>query len=593
MFTPDYLKNFPDYIVELFEQYDSFVVQDFARRVAKAARVTETAEWQAIRAHEMGLAMDELTRRSAELMDIAQAELVDMFNDAYDTYIESDRNRFSGSGLNYNRVANNPTLKTYMEAAKAQTLRSLRNIAGHPNAIKSMTGTTATMLKIGNQYHNVRKAYTMALDLAQMQVSSGVLDYETAVRQAIKSIAKNGLSTMIDDAVGYDSGYRLSVRAAARMCVLTGINQMAGNMNKLVCDELELDLVETSAHLGARPDHQEWQGQIFSLSGKSTKYQSLAEGTGYGRVDGLMGANCRHNFYGWYEGSPRAYTDEELYAMTDEGGPKVEWNGRTLTYYEATQKQRSVERQIIATKRELIGFDAVGDKESFNEAAIRLRNQKQTYQRFSNAAGISPKWERTQQDGYDRSISGKTSYFLSPRTVDGIKNVMEAQTRILPKYQREVLSQYTGSLAQQVNFAIKTGFINKRIQEKMKVLDAALKDGVMPKDVTLHRDTSLSLLNFGLPAKPSAEDLKKIIGRSKLMEIYTSTSFENLQLPGRNTELWISVKKGYKGCQYLKPVAKQQFKYQEEVLFARGLTLRITDAKIQNNKYVFWMEVEE
>ena len=410
MLTPEYLATFPDYIVQLFEQYDAFVVEDFARRVAKAAGVTDTAEWQAIRANEMGLSMDELTKRSSELLNITQDELKTMYQQAYDSYIESDEKRFSGSGLNYQRIANNPVLKEYMTAAQEQTQRALQNILGHTGAIKSMTGTTAVMLKYGNQYLPISKAYTMALDLAQMQVSTGVLDYNTAIRNAVKEISKQGVSTLIGDAVGYDSGYRISVSAAARMCVLTSVNQMAGNMNKLVCENLGLDLVETTAHMGARPSHQVWQGKIFSLSGRSKKYPSLAEGTGYGTVSGLMGANCRHNYYGYYEGSPRAYTDQQLYEMSDAGAPHIKYEGREYTYYEATQKQRQMERTIIATKRELIGYNAAGDEEAFTAASVKLQGQKSRYMEFSKKANLRSRTERIQQDGYDRVISGKSSY---------------------------------------------------------------------------------------------------------------------------------------------------------------------------------------
>ena len=412
MLTPEYLATFPDYIVQLFEQYDAFVVEDFARRVAKAAGVTDTAEWQAIRSNEMGLSMDELTKRSAELLNITQDELKTMYKQAYDTYIESDEKRFTGSGLNYQRIVNNPVLKDYMTAAQEQTQRSLQNIFGHTGAIKSMTGTTAVMLKYGNQYLPISKAYTMALDLAQMQVSTGVLDYNTAIRNAVKAISKQGVSTVIGDAVGYDSGYRISVRAAARMCVLTGVNQMAGNMNKLVCDDLGLDLVETTAHMGARPSHQVWQGQIFSLSGRSKKYPSLVDGTGYGTVSGLMGANCRHNYYGYYEGSPRAYTEQQLYEMSDAGAPHVTYDGREYTYYEATQKQRQMERAIITTKREMIGYEAAGDKEAFEAAAIKLRGQRKKYLDFSRRAKIMSQSDRIQQDGYDRHLSGKATWVV-------------------------------------------------------------------------------------------------------------------------------------------------------------------------------------
>lgn len=410
MLTPEYLATFPDYIVELFEQYDAFVIEDFARRVAKAASVTETAEWQAIRAHEMGLAMDELTERAAELLNITQEDLKAMYREAYDTYVESDRRRFSGSGLDYDRIASSKTMKDYMKAAQKQTQRALRNIIGHPRAIKSMTGTKATMLKIGNKYQPMKRAYTMALDLAQMQVSSGVLDYNTAIRHAIRSVAQNGVSTLTNDAIGYDSGYHMSVRSAARMCVLTGVNQMAGQMNELVCDELGLDLVEVTAHIGARPSHQVWQGQIFSRSGTSTKYPDLAQSTGLGTVTGLMGANCRHQYYGWFEGAPRAYSDKDLYELTEEGGPQIEYDGKTYTYYEASQKQREMERRIISTKRELIGYNAAGDTEAFQAASIKLRRQKEHYKDFSNASGIRTEFARTHQDGYDRHLAGKTSW---------------------------------------------------------------------------------------------------------------------------------------------------------------------------------------
>lgn len=70
--------------------------------------------------------------------------------------------------------------------------------------------------------------------------------------------------------------------------------------------------MEVTAHAGARPEHAEWQGKIYSRSGKSKKYPSLKDKTGYGTGPGLGGWNCRHSMFPFYEGSTRAYTDEEL-----------------------------------------------------------------------------------------------------------------------------------------------------------------------------------------------------------------------------------------------------------------------------------------
>lgn len=67
-------------------------------------------------------------------------------------------------------------------------------------------------------------------------------------------------------------------------------------------EELGEDSILTSQHLGARTggryeyeNHAEWQGKVFSISGKSTKYQPFYESTGYGKGGGLGGWNCRHH----------------------------------------------------------------------------------------------------------------------------------------------------------------------------------------------------------------------------------------------------------------------------------------------------------
>lgn len=78
------------------------------------------------------------------------------------------------------------------------------------------------------------------------------------------------------------------------------------------------DLVEVTAHAGARPEHAEWQGKVYSRSGKSKKYPPLKESTGYGTGAGLGGWNCRHSMFPYYEGTSRTYTDEELEELKKE-----------------------------------------------------------------------------------------------------------------------------------------------------------------------------------------------------------------------------------------------------------------------------------
>lgn len=101
------------------------------------------------------------------------------------------------------------------------------------------------------------------------------------------------------------SGHTDTIEVAVRRAVATGVNQACGKAQEQLADDLGCDLVETTAHSGARPEHALWQGQIFSRSGKSTKYPDFRRSTGYGTGAGLMGWNCRHSFNPWFEGSPR------------------------------------------------------------------------------------------------------------------------------------------------------------------------------------------------------------------------------------------------------------------------------------------------
>ena len=172
-----------------------------------------------------------------------------------------------------------------------------------------------------------------------------------------------------------------------------------------------------------------------------------------------------------------------------------------------------------------------------------------------------------------------------------VKQAMTAQVEALPEEQKKTLQNYTGFAATRINTAICRGRVTPKIQNEIDLLDAALRDGVMPETVTLHRDTVLSFLGLGLSEKPTADELSRIVGHPVINNIYTSTSFENLGLPGRNTQLWLTVPAGYRGCQFIQSVARPKFKDQVEVLFARGLKYRITDAKIENGKYVLYAEV--
>lgn len=168
---------------------------------------------------------------------------------------------------------------------------------------------------------------------------------------------------------------------------------------------------------------------------------------------------------------------------------------------------------------------------------------------------------------------------------------MTKQVLAPPGSAREVLRAYTGFTATRVNFAIRHGSIPPQVQETIAALDNALASGTMPQSVMLYRNTALSFLDLGLPQKPTEQELKTIVHAQGTFPIFTSTSFGDLRLPGRDTVLQMHVPEGYKGCQFIQPVALSKFKQQDEVLFSRGMQYRVLNASIKDDRYFLEIEV--
>ena len=142
----------------------------------------------------------------------------------------------------------------------------------------------------------------------------------------------------------------------------------------------------------------------------NNEYPDLVTVTGYGTGAGLKGwnqVNCRHDFYAVIPGiSVPAYTQEELDNIDP---PPIEYNGKKYDYYQCTQKQRQMETAMRKTKRDIIGADSSGDKDKLTEKSILLRRQKEEYEKVSKEAKLLTQYERTQEVGYNRSISAKAS----------------------------------------------------------------------------------------------------------------------------------------------------------------------------------------
>ncbi len=112
--------------------------------------------------------------------------------------------------------------------------------------------------------------YKTTLNQATFKVASGAFSSQKVVRGLINYLSNSGIRV-----INYQqSGWNYTIESASKMLVRTILNQMTGEISLANAKDMEQDLMEISAHAGARPSHAEWQGQIVSLSGDNTKYLS-------------------------------------------------------------------------------------------------------------------------------------------------------------------------------------------------------------------------------------------------------------------------------------------------------------------------------
>lgn len=383
MLTPDYLKGLPEPIVELLYSVEDCVIEDIARRIRKMGTATSTAELQRIALQALGEGTEAINQKIAEVLKVSEKEVERIFTESQEIATDNQAQIAEKLGIRLD----NGFARRIGEAAQAAAMGDLTNLT-----------RTAGYVMNNGQFTLWTNAYRQALSLAQMQIASGVIDYNTAIRQAIKPFTQRGMTT-----IGYASGRTISIEAAARQCILGGVTDMAAQIMKKNAADLGTDGWEISAHAGCAPDHEGVQGRQYS----NEEYDKLNN-----RLVRPIGTlNCRHVAFPVLLGiSEPAHSQRELEEMKRRNAEGIDYEGKHYTLYQANQMQRQIERSIRKVKRELIGYDNGGLKDDFTAGSIKLRRLRNYYADFSEKAGLIKQDERAQVSGYGRSISAKAVY---------------------------------------------------------------------------------------------------------------------------------------------------------------------------------------
>ncbi|MGO5053637.1 phage minor capsid protein [Lachnospiraceae bacterium LCP25S3_G4] len=411
MLTEEQIELLGDRLVPIYQELEQSIIADIARRVKKTGRFTETAELMAKALKEKGYSPAQIQKEVFKYMNADadyqkfvsentiehKKEVQALIDQAKkDAITEGDKLVIESGNMSFNN-----DMSLWESAGKTLTKTSAFNELVTAMSIqtnKELKNLTKTLgFKGVDGFTKLKNVYQHELDLALLKITSGNYSSQQALDECVRRMAKSGLRT-----IEYSSGRTMQLDTAARLSIRTASTQLSGQISLANATENGEDLVEVSSHFGARSDgshgpsdHAYWQGKVYSLSGRISKKESirlgyvirkLEDATGYPHNPlGLKGCNCRHDFYTFFEGisKPTEWPDE----------PKpTKWNGKEYTYSEATTKQRSMERNIRATKREIEAQSALGG--DTEQLRTRIKCQTAEYKAFSENCGISEKVNR-------------------------------------------------------------------------------------------------------------------------------------------------------------------------------------------------------
>lgn len=391
MLSPDYLARIAEGSEEIASQLHTYIIRQIIdRMMIRIGRgddylLTSSDRWRIQILQDAGYLLEDITAELSKVTKRQKKEIKSAMEEAGVKALEYDHKIYEAAGLSPTPLTQSPQLIRLME----------RNMTATMGEWENYTRTTAEA---------AQRLFINECDNAYHLVSSGAVSYTQAVKGAVNNVVSGGVI------VHYPSGHKDTIETATARAVRTGVAQATGDISIKRMEEMDWDIILVSAHIGARTgdsgqnpsNHLWWQGQFYSRTGKDKRFPPFSQ-TGYGTGEGLCGWNCRHSF-GSGDGINNSYKD-----IQTADNYKVE---------QLEKRQRTLERRIRKTKREVMGMQEAVDKckdEStkfemqldLDRKSYLLQKQNKAYNEFCKTNDLRTQQERLQIARWNREQAAK------------------------------------------------------------------------------------------------------------------------------------------------------------------------------------------
>lgn len=377
MHNPEYLLHVSEGAEEISEMLHNEIIKRIIDRIMlRIGRgddyiLTAQDKWQLETLQQAGYLLEDIQKEISKATKLQQTEIAEAMEEAGVKSLDYDDEVYRSAGLDPKPFTQSPELVRIAQRNYEATMGEFRNF-------------TRTMALQSQQL------FIKECDRAYNLVATGALSYSEAVKEVINNIVSDGVT------VTYPSGHTDTIETATLRAVRTGISQMSGQIQLKRMEEMGHDRVIISSHLGARPSHHVWQGKIFTVEEMHSTNDGMPA---YGTVTGLCGANCRHSFSPYFDFMENPFNDYD-----SEENKKM---------YEKQQRQRTLERRIRDTKREVMGLkesvDNCTDTKAkfeldlqYQKKAALLSKQNKAYNDYCVSNNLRTRADRIQIAKWDR-----------------------------------------------------------------------------------------------------------------------------------------------------------------------------------------------
>ena len=389
MLTPEYLNllEFND-VVQLYNKLNIDLTADIIDRISAMEDISVTAK------NEMKILIErngeEVFYEALEKTSMITAERKQLLKKMFSDMASEDMQGYKELYLYRDK---------FFKLSEKQYRILNEGLRATDRLLKNLTNTIA---------FRTQQAYVEAIDEAYMQTVTGAYSYTNAIQNTVQKLADMGI-TLKDKA-----GRNVQLEVAVRRNVLAGIQSTVNNINRDIEKELGCDGYEVTAHIGARPTHAEAQGKQYAINKENSKKYGIGL---WSDVSNLWEEyNCRHTYFGIILGiSEPVYTDKELHEYKN---ATVEWNGKKIPYYEATQKQRQLENAIRKQKRTVQILEKSGINNEIEK--IKLAQIQKEYTNFCKETGLQKEYNRIRISKNDSTKLAQNDIIVLPNYENAI-----------------------------------------------------------------------------------------------------------------------------------------------------------------------------